>query len=294
MRRYKFLEIKAYSQPHFLVYDKTMPHSFENPFIPKPDNLKPDSAEFLQKYAGASAEQLQKTGLSGAREEAVPGTDETPGADHLQEAASDEEKAAYANELVECAGIMIKRADQIALQNIVKQLNQTRVQDGQPELALGQEIKIDRLPIGGKTKEQLQQELQSANIQTSSYADDLLNSPEFEPLTEVEDSVLVRLTVSDLGFPQGTTTEDIYQRAQELGLELCPPETGPELRLKADTEQRFGEYMNIAMKPITDSRGYPCVFDLHRWASVRWLRATRARPSRRAGTGYPFVFRLRK
>ncbi|HBE90660.1 MAG TPA: hypothetical protein DDW41_05635, partial [Candidatus Andersenbacteria bacterium] len=204
-----------------------MSSSFENPFIPKPDNLKPDSAEFLQKYAGASAEQLQKAGLSGAREEAVPGTDETPGADHLQEAASDEEKAAYANELVECAGSMIKRADQIALQNIVKQLNQTRVQDGQPELALGQEIKIDRLPIGGKTKEQLQQELQSANIQTSSYADDLLKSPEFEPLTEVEDSVLVRLTVSDLGFPQGTTTEDIYQRAQELGLELCPPETGP-------------------------------------------------------------------
>ena len=271
-----------------------MPHSFENPFIPKPDNLKPDSAEFLQKYAGASAEQLQKTGLSGAREEAVPGTDETPGADHLQEAASDEEKAAYANELVECAGIMIKRADQIALQNIVKQLNQTRVQDGQPELALGQEIKIDRLPIGGKTKEQLQQELQSANIQTSSYADDLLNSPEFEPLTEVEDSVLVRLTVSDLGFPQGTTTEDIYQRAQELGLELCPPETGPELRLKADTEQRFGKYMNIAMKQIAGSSGNPSVFYLYRTTDVQWLNAYDARASGGWNAGDPFVFRLRK
>ena len=271
-----------------------MPHSFENPFIPKPDNLKPDSAEFLQKYAGASAEQLQKAGLSGATGTLSPETSELESTDHLKDAASDEEREAYLNEEVDCAGIMIKRADQIALQNIVKQLNQTRVQDGQPELALGQEIKIDRLPIGGKTKEQLQQELQSANIQTSSYADDLLNSPEFEPLTEVEDSVLVRLTVGDLGFPQGATTEEIYQRAQELGLELCPPETGPELRLKADTEQRFGEYMNIAMKPIADSDGYPYVFYLNRRTGGQWLGARSAKTSDRWNAGDPFVFRLRK
>ena len=189
---------------------------------------------------------------------------------------------------------MIKRADQIALQNIVKQLNQTRVQDGQPELALGQEIKIDRLPIGGKTKEQLKKELKAANIQTSSYADDLLNSPEFEPLAEPEDAVLVRLTVADLGFPQGATTEDIYQRAQELGLELCPPETGPELRLKADTEQRFGKYMNIAMKQIAGSSGNPSVFYLYRTTDVQWLNAYDARASGGWNAGDPFVFRLRK
>jgi len=273
-----------------LVYDKTMPHSFENPFIPKPDNLKPDSAEFLQKYAGASAEQLQKAGLSGAREEAVPGTDETPGADHLQEAASDEEKAAYANELVECAGIMIKRAEAKAIESIVKKINKIKADDNQPEVKLGQEIKIDRLPIGGKTKEQLQQELQSANIQTSSYADDLLNSPEFEPLAEPEDAVLVRLTVSDLGFPQGATTEEIYKRADELGLELCPPETGPELRLKADTEQRFGNYFNIAMKQITDSRGSPNVFGVDRGEDGSRLRAYRGRPDDFCRGGHRFAF----
>ena len=271
-----------------------MSSSFENPFIPKPDNLKPDSAEFLQKYAGASAEQLQKAGLSGAREEAVPGTDETPGADHLQEAASDEEKAAYANELVECAGVMIKRAEAKAIESIVKKINKIKADDNQPEVKLGQEIKIDRLPIGGKTKEQLKKELKAANIQTSSYADDLLNSPEFEPLAEPEDAVLVRLTVADLGFPQGATTEDIYQRAQELGLELCPPETGPELRLKADTEQRFGKYMNIAMKQIAGSSGNPSVFYLYRTTDVQWLNAYDARASGGWNAGDPFVFRLRK
>ena len=271
-----------------------MSSSFENPFIPKPDNLKPDSAEFLQKYAGASAEQLQKAGLSGAREEAVPGTDETPGADHLQEAASDEEKAAYANELVECAGVMIKRAEAKAIESIVKKINKIKADDNQPEVKLGQEIKIDRLPIGGKTKEQLKKELKAANMKTSDYAQDLLNSPEFEPLAEPEDAVLVRLTVADLGFPQGATTEEIYKRADELGLELCPPETGPQLRLKEAAEQRFGNYFNIAMKPITDSHGYPRVFYLNRDTDERWLDAGSARPSGRWDTDLPFVFRLRK
>ncbi|MDZ4345548.1 MAG: hypothetical protein U1E51_24295 [Candidatus Binatia bacterium] len=270
-----------------------MPSSFENPFIPKPDNLKPDSAEFLHKYAGASDEQLKKAGLSGAKGTPTPEASELESADNLKEAVSDEEKTAYENELVECDGIQLRRADALAVEEIIKKLNKTRAHEGQPEIALGQEIKVDRLAIGGKTKEQLKEELQAANIKTSSYADDLLKSPEFKPLAEPEDVVLVCLTVADLGFPQGATTKGIYQRAQELGLDLCPPETGPQLRVKDDTEQRFGEYFNIAMKQITDSNGYPRVVCLLRAARVQWLDANRADPSNRWSGHSHFVFRLR-
>ncbi|MDZ4345545.1 MAG: hypothetical protein U1E51_24280, partial [Candidatus Binatia bacterium] len=73
-----------------MMYDKTMPSSFENPFIRKPENLKPDQAEFLEKYAGASDEQLKKAGLSGAKG-ASSEASELESADNLKEAVSDEE-----------------------------------------------------------------------------------------------------------------------------------------------------------------------------------------------------------
>ncbi|KKW31490.1 MAG: hypothetical protein UY76_C0057G0007 [Candidatus Uhrbacteria bacterium GW2011_GWA2_52_8d] len=41
-----------------------------------------------------------------------------------------------------------------------------------------------------------------------------------------EEAMLIRLRVEDLGFPSGATTDQIYTRAEELGLELCPPEVG--------------------------------------------------------------------
>ena len=42
----------------------------------------------------------------------------------------------------------------------------------------------------------------------------------------------VELTVSDLGFPDGATTAQDFKKASQLGLELCPLELGPYLRLE--------------------------------------------------------------
>lgn len=269
-----------------------MPHSLENPFIKKPDNLNPDQVEFLGKYAGASEEQLKKASLSQTTQPAISEPDEA--AASLKQAASEAEKEAYLNEEVECGGVAIKRIDARKVQAIIKQINQERTANGQAELNLGQEIKLDRMKIGGQTKEQLIEELNKAKVETSDYANDILNSNKFKPLKESEDTVLVRLTVSDLGFPQGTTIEEIFNKAQELGLDLCPPETGPQLLIKADTEQRFGQYSNIAMKQITDSDGDPYVFYLGRWGRAPWFHVARARPDLRWLDGVSFVFRLRK
>lgn len=41
----------------------------------------------------------------------------------------------------------------------------------------------------------------------------------------------VELSVGKLGFPDGATTRQIFERASELDLELCPLELGPHLRL---------------------------------------------------------------
>lgn len=103
----------------------------------------------------------------------------------------------------------------------------------------------------------------------------------------------IRLTVRDLGFDNGATTDEIYKKAEEFGLELCPAEVGPHFRL-AYINQPMKEYLYIAMKQISDPDGRPRVFELHRYEDGVWLFSYWAKPDNRWDPEYEFVFRLRK
>lgn len=151
-------------------------------------------------------------------------------------------------------------------------------------------VEIGNIP----TKEAVEGALTQRQIQISSYARDLLHSPDFTVAQQSEQINLVHLTVGDLGFTNGATTEEIYAKANEFGLDLCPAEVGPQLRLQEETEGRFGEYFFVAMKQIPDSSGDPGVFYLVRSAVGQWLGADYARPGSRWNSGNLFVFRLRK
>lgn len=124
-------------------------------------------------------------------------------------------------------------------------------------------IRKSELEIGGKTAQELENELKEKNIYISRYAQDMLHSSDFVTSKNPEQIDTVRLKVSDLGFPDGATTDQIYARAAELGLELCPAEVGPHQRLK-DTDQELYKYYWIAMKQITGRDGDPLVFYLYR------------------------------
>ncbi|MDE3244272.1 MAG: hypothetical protein KGO52_16325 [Nitrospirota bacterium] len=104
----------------------------------------------------------------------------------------------------------------------------------------------------------------------------------------------VRLRVADLGFADGALTREIIGserdrdlfghlapftggRSNQLGLELCSPEVGPEFRLQYDN-QPLGERVYIAMKPITASDGEPRIFVVEHNSNGLSLDATRARP----------------
>jgi hypothetical protein len=55
---------------------------------------------------------------------------------------------------------------------------------------------------------------------------------------------------ADLGFSEdGGSLLDIYNRAVAIGLELCPPDLGPTLRLNY-LDQSRGEFLHIAMRPV--------------------------------------------
>ena len=149
-------------------------------------------------------------------------------------------------------------------------------------------IRKSDLEIGGKTKEELVQELKNKN----QWALDMISSPDFTPLEGPEQITTIRLRVRDLGFPNGATTDQIYAKAEEFGLELCPAEVGPHQRLK-DQEQPLGDWYRIAMKQILDRNGFPGVFGLEHCDDGLWLYDYWTGPDSEWFADYEFAFRLR-
>ncbi len=104
---------------------------------------------------------------------------------------------------------------------------------------------------------------------------------------------LVNMSVGKLGFDRATRYDAICARAKELGLELCPPETGPQLRLQ-HLDQSLGERITVAMEPIRDSDGNLYVFYVERLDDGLWLRSRYGDPGVICYPDYRFVFRARK
>lgn len=130
--------------------------------------------------------------------------------------------------------------------------------------------------------------LQEENDYLTPWGKDILGKTEFSQESQEYD--LVRFTVGELGFLNGATTDEIYHRAQELGLELCPAEVGPHLRL----QYRGKECMPIAMEQIVDRDGVPSVFSLDTNGDQLDLSGDRANPSNRWNNNDSFIFRFRK
>ena len=163
-------------------------------------------------------------------------------------------------------------------------------------------IRLESLDIGGMTAEELENALDREKINVSSYARSMLknkrqfvnpaNNRESERRGETESLDLVRLRVRDLGFTSPPTTREIFVRAKEFGLELCPPETAVYQRF-ADKDQPSGWYY-IGMEPVTGSDGHPYVFVLERSDGGLWLSGDWARPDSQWFLDYQVVFRVRK
>jgi hypothetical protein len=116
----------------------------------------------------------------------------------------------------------------------------------------------------------------------------------------------VILRVMDLGFPDGAITREIIGsdrdkdlfgnsvpftggRGNRLGLELCPADLGPHLRLEYK-DQPLNERLYVAMKPITASDGEPRIFVVANNADGLSLDAVRARPDDQWAPDDKFVF----
>jgi hypothetical protein len=123
------------------------------------------------------------------------------------------------------------------------------------------------------------------------WASDILNKTKLSKSKQSLD--LVVRSVKELGFPNGAQYKDICKAAESQGLDLCPAEAGPQLRLQYP-DQPNGEWLVIAMEPIKDSDGDLSLFRVRCFGGGPWLFADYGEPDRFWHTDDRFVFVRRK
>jgi hypothetical protein len=138
--------------------------------------------------------------------------------------------------------------------------------------------------VGGLSKAALLEELRRNAIALNAFAEQLFASERFTTGASPYVVAMVERTVSALGFPHGATTAALVARAAECGLELCPLELGPHLRLQyrdqpeghlgqpARQHQAPSGSITIFSAPLSDDDAFPKGFYLRRIAGVLWLR----------------------
>jgi hypothetical protein len=112
-----------------------------------------------------------------------------------------------------------------------------------------------------KDADELRQALQDGGCDMSRVEDilpEVVASPE-----PIELDLAVR-TVEELGLGERADRKIIYDRARELGLDVCPPETGPQLWLQRQ-DQIDEMQLFIGMEPLTGSSGDVQVFQVGRY-----------------------------
>lgn len=137
--------------------------------------------------------------------------------------------------------------------------------------------KAIKLGTGLKTPDEFRGALKSNGCKIGDWANDILGKPAFTAATQETEVSLVVVSAVELGFKNGATRKEIYDRAKELGLELCPAEVGPQLRL-AYKDQPKGEWLIVGMEPIIDSDGDLGVFRVGHGELSLWLLGRHGRP----------------
>jgi hypothetical protein len=105
----------------------------------------------------------------------------------------------------------------------------------------------------------LRNALDAADCGVGDLAEEALARSAFTLASTKTDVDLVVVSAAELGLAEPASLRDIYSRAEMLGLSLAPAEVGPALRLQY-FDQPIGEFLHVAMKPITTWQGDPVIF----------------------------------
>ncbi|AXX59766.1 hypothetical protein [Vibrio vulnificus] len=132
-----------------------------------------------------------------------------------------------------------------------------------------------KVELGTLSKDELLFELSKNKINFNAYAVMLFMSQEFEISKERQTIELVKVSVRELGYPEGALYVDILNAAKEKSLTPCALELAPYLRLQY-LSQPDGSLLTIASVPPFPDEMYPRGFYLSSNSTGLWLRGYRA------------------
>jgi hypothetical protein len=133
--------------------------------------------------------------------------------------------------------------------------------------------------------------LDVAGMKIGDSADEIIGRPAFR-YEQTERSIeLVRVSLNDLGLAQGVSLAEVYRRAAQAGLELCPPELAIALRLSY-RDQPLGEFLNVAMEPVATYRRALTTLTLGNAGTGLLLIGGDGRPDFKVHGSWRFVFAL--
>jgi hypothetical protein len=135
--------------------------------------------------------------------------------------------------------------------------------------------------------------LDAAKMKIGDAADEILGRPAFHFIREKTEVELTLVSVAELGVESEARLSEVYRRATQLGLALCPPEVGPQLRLDY-RDQPVGESLLIAMEPVKTYYGEPTILSLMNFGSGLALVGSDGRPESTVSGYLRFVFALPK
>ena len=154
-------------------------------------------------------------------------------------------------------------------------------------------FKTIKLGTGLKSADDFRVALKDGGFRISRWASDILDMSAFTAVSQKTEVDLVVVSVAELGFKNGASRSEIYKCAEELGLEICPPEVGPQLCLQLK-DQPSSELLFIGMEPIFDSDGYPSVFIVGHYGNDPRLDSHRGRSDNFWGGDFCWVFLRRR
>jgi hypothetical protein len=97
--------------------------------------------------------------------------------------------------------------------------------------------------------------LDAARVKVGDSADEILGRTTFSYASIKTQVELALVSVAELGAEaDAASRSDVYRWAKQIGLELCPAEVGPQLRLDY-LDQPVGEALDIAMEPVATYSG---------------------------------------
>lgn len=147
------------------------------------------------------------------------------------------------------------------------------------------------LIVGGVPKGELLARLKENGCYVTPGMQDLMRKSAFTTAAEPYQIPLVLVKVRDLGFIKPPTTTQLFARAEQGMLNLCPAETGPHLRLAPRSRPSFW----VASDRIIDFNGDPLIFRVSLSAGgTQCLDMLAATPLYRWELEEQFVFQLRK